>query len=139
YTTLFRSPPSPRWLIIFLGIYAFIAGPLNYLVLRLLGAKAFGWLTVPVFIVGGAFLTVRFAQQYRGSDLILNKISLVRSDGNSVEANVRSYVSLFTPRSGDFTLSLPGTASITSYQRPGSLPSTTPAASSANTWQLKVD
>src|SRR5581483_11462538 len=132
------DPPSPRWLIIFLGIYAFIAGPLNYLVLRLLGAKAFGWLTVPVFIVGGAFLTVRFAQQYRGSDLILNKISLVRSDGNSVEANVRSYVSLFTPRKGDYTVSLPGTSSITSYSRPATLPSASPD-SAANQWQLKVN
>ncbi|MFI5268985.1 MAG: hypothetical protein ACHQ7M_16540, partial [Chloroflexota bacterium] len=129
------APPSSRWLFIFIGLYALVAGPLNYLVLRLTGAKALGWLTIPAFIAGGAFTTYHIAQQYRGSDLVLNKISLVRSDGNSVEANVRSYVSLYSPRKGDFTLTVPGNASVTSYARPFNSP--TPDAS-GNGWQLKV-
>jgi hypothetical protein len=117
------------------GLYTLVAGPLNYLVLRLTGAKALGWLTIPVFIVGGAFITNHIAQQYRGSDLVLNKISLVRSDGNSVEANVRSYVSLYSPHKGNFILNVPGNASVTSYARPFNSPTPDP---SGNGWQLKV-
>ena len=127
-------PPSPRWLFIFIGVYVLIAGPLNYLVLRLAGAKALGWFTIPVFIAAGAFVTYRIAQQYTGSDLVLNKVSLVRSEGSSNQANVRSYVSLYSPRKGDYTLSLPGNASVTSYARPFNVPTTSPA----NSWQLKV-
>jgi len=129
------APPSNRWLLIFIGLYTLVAGPLNYLVLRLTGAKALGWLTIPAVIAGGAFVTYHFAQQYRGSDLVLNKISLVRSHGNSVEANVRSYVSLYSPRKGDFTLTVPGNASVTSYARPFNSPTPDP---SGNGWQLKV-
>jgi hypothetical protein len=128
-------PPSNRWLLIFIGVYALVLGPLNYLLLRVTGAKALGWITIPLFIAGGGVITARIAQQYGGSDLVLNKISLVRSDGNSVEANVRSYVSLYSPRKGEYTLLLPGSASVTSYARPFNTP--TPDATN-NGWTLKV-
>ncbi len=128
-------PPPMRWLFIFIGLYALVAGPLNYLVLRFTGAKALGWLTIPAFVVGGAFITYRIAHQQQGSDLVLNEISLVRSEGNSVEAKVRSYVSLYSPRKGDYTLLVPGNASVTSYARPVNTP--TPD-NSASGWQLKV-
>jgi hypothetical protein len=130
------APPSMRWLLLFVGLYALAAGPVNYLVLRILGVKALGWLTIPLFIAGGAVLTNHIAQQYRGSDLVLNKISLVRSQGNSVDANVRSYVSLYSPRKGDYTLLIPGGASVTGYARP--LNSPAPSDSNANPWTLKV-
>lgn len=130
------APPSARWLFVFVGLYALAAGPLNYLLLRLLGIKALGWLTIPLFIAGGAYATGHVAQQYRGSDLVLNKISLVRSEGNSVDANVRSYVSLYSPRKGDFTLLVPGNASVTAYGRPFNSP--TPDNTAGNQWQLKV-
>jgi hypothetical protein len=129
------SPPSIRWLLLFLAAYVFVAGPLNYLVLRLTGAKALGWLTIPLLIAGGGYITARLAQQYQGSDLVLNKISLVRAEGNSVEAKVRSYVALYSPRKGDFTITVPGDASVTSYARPFNSPTPDP---STNSWQLKV-
>lgn len=128
-------PPSARWVFIFVALYVLVAGPLNYLVLRLTGAKALGWLTIPALIAVGAFVTTRIAEQYRGSDLVLNKISLIRSEGSSSEANVRSYVALYSPRKGDYTLTLPGNASVTSYARPFNLPATSP---NGNTWDLKV-
>ncbi|HLY66160.1 MAG TPA: hypothetical protein VKU60_11555, partial [Chloroflexota bacterium] len=56
------TPPSSQWLLIFIGLYALIAGPLNYLVLRLTGLKALGWLTIPLFIAGGGLITFRIAQ-----------------------------------------------------------------------------
>src|SRR5581483_285862 len=87
------DPPSVRWLILFIALYALVLGPLNFLLLHVSGHKALGWVTVPVLILAGALVTHRFAELYRGSDIILNKISVIRSEGNSVEANVRSYVS----------------------------------------------
>src|SRR5579883_1167985 len=131
------APPSTRWLLVFIGLYALAAGPLNYLLLRVVGLKGLGWLTIPVFIGVGAFATNHMAQQFRGSDLVLNKISLVRAEGSSGEANVRSYVSLYSPRKGDYTLLVPGNASVTGYARPFNAP--TPAdATGGNQWQLKV-
>jgi len=131
------DPPSSGWLVVFIGIYALIAGPVNYLVLRLTGHKALGWVTIPVFIAAGAVVSYQFVQQYRGSDLVLNKISLVRSEDDSSQVNVRSYVSLYTPRKGDFELLTPGTASVTSYSRPAAV--ATPTLDSSNSWQLKVN
>jgi hypothetical protein len=102
---------------------------------------ALAWITIPLFIGGGAYLTHHIAQQYRGSDLILNKVSLIRSDGNSAQANVRTYLSLYTPRKGDFTLVLPGNASVTSFAQPfsGGAPTVGAANNTANPWQLKVN
>jgi hypothetical protein len=79
---------------------------------------------------------------------VLNTISLVRSEGNSAQVNVRSYVSLYTPRKGSFDLLAPGTASITSYSRPmtgsnpnagGLIGNSTFDPSSRDQWQLKVN
>ncbi|MBV9120873.1 MAG: hypothetical protein JOZ39_09195 [Chloroflexi bacterium] len=73
---------------------------------------------------------------------MLNKISLIRSEASSPEANVRSYVSLYTPRKGDYDVLVPGTASITSYARPASSATTTSASQpldTSNPWQLKVN
>ncbi|MHB8620100.1 MAG: hypothetical protein ACYDAG_11120, partial [Chloroflexota bacterium] len=132
--------PSIRWLLVFLLAYGAVAGPLNFLILRVAGREELGWVTVPLLIAGGAFVSFRLADQYRGSDLILNKISLVRSEGNSSVASVRSYVSLYSPRQGSFNLSLPGNASISSYAPPGLFQRPFGEARQAGPrWKLQVD
>ncbi len=133
------DPPSNRWLLLLTLMFGLVAGPINYVVLRVVDRRELGWLTIPVCIAAASFMSFRIAQQYTGSDLILNKISVVRSDGNSSVANVRTYVSLYTPRKGDFQVSLPGTAAVTSYASPG-LPAVAQrqAGTVATNWKLKV-
>jgi hypothetical protein len=136
------DPPSSRWLFIFIGVYTLIAGPLNYLALRLAGAKALAWFTIPMFIGGAAYISYHIAHGYVGSDLVLNEISIIRSDGNSAQANMRSYISLYSPRKADYTITVPGSTSVTSFAQPfsGAMPQVGPIGASSNPdpWQLKV-
>ncbi|MDE3074833.1 MAG: hypothetical protein KGJ86_05345, partial [Chloroflexota bacterium] len=132
------DPPSQRWLWVFMGLYALIAGPLNYLLLRFSGRLELAWLTIPLCVAVGAVVSFQFAQRYRGADVILNKISIVRADGNSVLANVRSYVALYTPRKADFHVSVPGVAATTSYAPPAIPQATARDREGLRPWTLKV-
>ncbi|MGH2520656.1 MAG: hypothetical protein ACRDF8_12675, partial [Chloroflexota bacterium] len=131
--------PSGRWLLLLAGVYALIAGPLNYAALTLAGRRELGLLTIPLAVAAGGWIAFHVAQGYRGGDIILNSVSVVRADGSTGAGNVRSYVALYTPRSADYQLLLPGTASATSFAPPG-FPGAGYRAGgkAAHPWQLNV-
>ena len=40
---------------------------------RIVNRRELGWVTVPVFIAVGAYVSFGLARQYQGSDVVLNK------------------------------------------------------------------
>jgi hypothetical protein len=99
--------PSIRGLSILLIIYILIVGPLNYVVLRRLKRMQLAWLTIPALTA--VFTAAAFGIGYtmRGTDLVLNKISLIdaRPDGN---AAITSYMGLFSPRQQSYKVLVNG-------------------------------
>jgi hypothetical protein len=95
--------PSIQWLSILLGLYILLVGPVNYFILRRSRRMHLAWVTIPA--ITAVFTAGAFAIGYgmRGSDLILNKVSLVEVQ-NEGPALVTSYVGLFSPRQQSYEI-----------------------------------
>ncbi|MDY7077626.1 MAG: hypothetical protein SXV54_11960 [Chloroflexota bacterium] len=102
--------PSIRWLGLLLGLYILLVGPVNYLALRRWRRLDWAWLTIPaltlVFSVGGYGLGYRL----RGSDVIINQVSIIPIRGEEGQALVRSYVGIFSPTRSDYDVRVGGDA-----------------------------
>ncbi len=89
--------PSIRWLGLLFGVYLVLIGPVNYLALRRLRRLDWAWVTIPlltlIFSAGGFGL----GYLLRGSDVIVNQISIVSLSRDGERAAARSYVGLFSP------------------------------------------
>jgi len=99
--------PSVQGLALLLAVYVLVVGPVNYLVLRWRKRLQLAWVTIPLLTLlfaGGAF---GLGYALRGSDVILNKISIVglQADGN---ASMSSYVGLFSPSQRSYEIQVPG-------------------------------
>jgi hypothetical protein len=99
--------PSIQGIQILLGIYILIVGPVNYLILRWKRRLHLAWVTIPALTA--LFTAGSFGIGYtlRGNDLILNKIALVQPGANG-DANLTSYMGLFSPRQQGYEVSIKG-------------------------------
>ncbi|MGD8821572.1 MAG: hypothetical protein PVG63_00590 [Anaerolineales bacterium] len=99
--------PSVRGLGITLIAYILLVGPVNYLVLRRLKRLHFAWLTIPGLTI--AFTIGAFSLSYimRGSDLLLNKISILVMHPNQ-SMHVSSYLGLFSPAQQRYEVEVEG-------------------------------
>jgi hypothetical protein len=98
--------PSLGWITLLLGVYILLVGPLNYLALRAWRRLALAWLTIPMltltFSVGGIMLGYRL----RGSDVVINQISIVPLTSDGTAAPARSYVGLFSPTRAGYNITI---------------------------------
>ncbi len=99
--------PSAWSLILFLGAYILIIGPLNYIVLSRLNRRGYAWLTIPIFIGIFSVLAYTVGFELRGNLVTLSRLSVVQTWANSEDAQVDQLVGLLAPRRGDYTLALP--------------------------------
>lgn len=99
--------PSVRGLGIMLIAYVILVGPMNYLALRRLKRLHFAWLTIPGLTI--AFTIAAFSLSYlmRGSDLLLNKISILVMRPNQ-SMQVSSYLGLFSPAQQRYEVEVQG-------------------------------
>jgi hypothetical protein len=102
-------PPIGGLLVLLLG-YIVLIGPVNYLLLRWLDRREWAWVTVPALI--GVFTVGSFGigGLLRGSDVILNEVSIVRGAPGTDQAIAQSYLGVFSPTRGTFQLRVPGDA-----------------------------
>jgi hypothetical protein len=99
--------PSVQGLALLLAVYILVVGPVNYLVLRWRQRLHLAWVTIPLLTIlfsAGAF---GLGYALRGSDVILNKISVVglQADG---DASMMGYVGLFSPSQRSYEIQVPG-------------------------------
>lgn len=99
--------PSVKGIIIMLGIYILIVGPINYLALRRMRRLHLAWVTIPLITAIFALGTFGLGYTMRGNDLVLNKIALVQVGSNG-DAPVTSYMGLFSPRQQAYEISVQG-------------------------------
>ena len=69
--------PPIGGLIVLLGAYILLIGPINYLVLRRLDRREWAWLTMPLLIVVFTVGAYGFGAALRGNDVIVNEVAIV--------------------------------------------------------------
>ncbi len=99
--------PSVKGIIILLVIYILVIGPLNYLILRRIRRLHLAWVTMPAITAIFSVGTFGMGYAMRGNDLVLNKIALVQV-GAEGDANVTSYMGLFSPRQQAYEITVEG-------------------------------
>jgi hypothetical protein len=96
--------PSISWLVALLGFYIALVGPINYFVLRRWRRLDWGWLSIPTLTLAFAGISFGIGYSLRGSEVILNQISLVQKMSPPSPAQIRSYVGIFSPSRRTYTV-----------------------------------
>ncbi len=88
--------PPLKTLLILLGIYIVLAGPVTYLVLRRLDRMALAWLTIPALTLIFAVLAYGIGSKQRGTDILVHDLAIIYPD-DSANATVLGYAGIFSP------------------------------------------
>lgn len=102
--------PSVKGLAILLMAYVLLVGPINYLVLRRVKRLDWAWVTIPLLTIGFSAGALGIGYALRGSEIVLNKISIIQSMPGSPAAVVRSYIGLFSPSRQAYQIDVSGGA-----------------------------
>lgn len=121
--TLYNLPvlalPSLNVLAVLLSAYIILVGPINYLVLRRVHKLDWGWLSIPgltLLFAAGAF---GVSHQLRGSDIIINQLSILNLYANGTAAPLETLIGVFSPVRESFTLELDARGLVNPILNPG--------------------
>ncbi|HYF94519.1 MAG TPA: hypothetical protein VD969_20060 [Symbiobacteriaceae bacterium] len=92
-----REIPSSRRLLVVLGVYALVIGPVHFLLLR--GLRRLGWamLTLPVLVAAGGAGVWAYTKSAHASDLLVNTVSVLEAQPGAGALRVRMLSGFFTP------------------------------------------
>ena len=105
--------PPIGGLLLLIGGYILLIGPINYLILRRLDRRELAWITMPVLIVAFATASYGFGTTLRGNDLIVNEVAVVRGAPGATEGSAQVYVGVFSPSRSTYRLEVHGNALLT--------------------------
>ena len=71
--------------------YILLIGPISYLVLRRMDRRELAWVTAPVLVVLFTACSFGIGNSLKGSDVITNQISLIRTSTAGGAATVQTY------------------------------------------------
>ncbi|MDX1663349.1 MAG: hypothetical protein R3272_06115 [Candidatus Promineifilaceae bacterium] len=100
--------PSPGALLLFLLVYVVVVGPGNYLALRRWGRREWAWVTVPATILLFSLLTYIAGNRLRGSEVVLNQMSVAYGHVDADEMRVNTVLGVYSPRRATYDVVLPG-------------------------------
>lgn len=89
--------PSIRLLSLLLAGYIILVGPANYFFLRWRDRLAWAWVTIPAITLAFSVIAYGIGFGLRGSDIIVNQISVVKLGPGGDIAEGRTYVGVFSP------------------------------------------
>ena len=99
--------PSVNVLTALLIAYIVLVGPVNYLALRRLKKLDWGWLTIPALTLLFAIGAFGVSNQLRGSDVILNQVSVLDFSADGTPRKMETVIGLYSPTRGAFDLEIP--------------------------------
>ena len=102
-------PPAELLLAVIVG-YILLIGPVSYLVLRRLDRRELAWVTAPLLVVVFSACSYGIGTSLKGSQIIVNQISVVRSVSEGSAANVTTWAGIFSPARATYDLSVAGEA-----------------------------
>jgi hypothetical protein len=96
--------PSIRFLGLLLVGYILLVGPINYLVLRWRDRLAWAWVTIPIITLIFSGLAYGIGLGLRGSDIIVNQISIIEMSQAGQTERAQTYVGIFSPRRQSYNI-----------------------------------
>ncbi len=98
-------PPIEQLFLLLLAYIALI-GPINYLVLRRLDKREWAWVTMPALVVVFAVGAYALGTSLKGSDVIVNEVSIVRAGQGTEQGRAQSYIGVYSPSRKVFTVQI---------------------------------
>ncbi len=102
--------PPIGGLLLLIGGYIILIGPINYLILKRIDRRELAWITMPVLIVAFAAGSYFFGSTLRGNDLIVNEVAVVRGAPGATEGEAQVYVGVYSPTRSTYQLEVRGNA-----------------------------
>ena len=103
---IFFQFPRLRWLLIWLGLYIVVVGPISFFILRRLGKLEWGWMTIcAVSLLFAAGLYIAGSAR-RPAGFTLDRVAVYRMDENSPEASEDLGLRVSSPERGSIALSV---------------------------------
>jgi hypothetical protein len=100
--------PNTAALCGFLMAYIILIGPVNYMVLRRLNRREWAWVTIPVLILAFSALAWQAGFNLRGTEVTLNRLTVVRSWEGVDTARVEELTGILAPRRANYSLQMNG-------------------------------
>jgi len=101
-------PPAELLLVVIVA-YILLIGPISYVVLRRMDRRELAWVTAPLLVVLFTACSFGIGNSLKGSEVIINQISLIRSSGAGgagAAATVESYAGIFSPDRATYDLTV---------------------------------
>ncbi|MBA3587102.1 MAG: hypothetical protein H0W41_05625, partial [Chloroflexi bacterium] len=89
-------PPAELLLVVIVA-YILLIGPISYIILRRMDRRELAWVTAPLLVIIFTACSFGIGNSMKGSEVIVNQISLIRSSGAGTSATVESYAGVFSP------------------------------------------
>jgi hypothetical protein len=86
--------------------YILLIGPISYVVLRRMDRRELAWVTAPLLVVVFTACSFGIGNAMKGSEVIVNQISLIRSSGAGGAATIESYAGIFSPDRSTYDLTV---------------------------------
>ncbi len=98
-------PPAELLLVVIVA-YILLIGPISYIVLRRMDRREVAWVTAPLLVVVFTACSFGIGNSLKGSEVIVNQISLIRSSGAGGAATIESYAGVFSPDRATYDLTV---------------------------------
>ncbi|MBE7553799.1 MAG: hypothetical protein HS126_22260 [Anaerolineales bacterium] len=98
--------PSIRLLGLLLIGYILLVGPVNYFLLRWRDRLAWAWVTIPFLTVIFSGLAYGLGFSLRGSDIIVNQISIIEMGQTGQTKRADTYAGIFSPHRQSYTVEI---------------------------------
>jgi hypothetical protein len=89
-------PPAELLLVVIIA-YILLIGPISYIVLRRLDRRELAWVTAPLLVLIFSACSYGIGASMKGTAVIVNEISVLRSNSAGTSASVESYAGIFSP------------------------------------------
>jgi hypothetical protein len=106
--------PPTSGLLVIIGAYILIIGPINYLILRRLDRRELAWITMPVLVLAFAAASFGYGAFLRGTDVVVNEVAIVRGAPDATEATAQVYFGIFSPSRNTYRVDVPDGALLAS-------------------------
>jgi hypothetical protein len=106
--------PPAELLLLVIGAYIVLIGPASYFVLRRWDRRELAWVTAPALVIAFSAGSYGIGASMKGSDIIVNEVSVVRTTSGASAASVSTYAGVFSPSRSTYDLTVRGDALISS-------------------------
>jgi hypothetical protein len=110
-------PPAELLLAVIVG-YILLIGPVSYIILRRIDRRELAWVSAPLLVVLFTACSFGIGSALKGSDVITNQISLIRTSTAGGAATVQSYAGIFSPQRSTYDLRVEADALLAPLRQP---------------------